>query len=49
VQTAQDVHHHRAIFEDLWQRSLSEAASQRLIAARAATLLSSLDREDATG
>lgn len=37
--------HHRRIFDDLWGRSLDEAASARLIEARAATMLAALDRQ----
>jgi transcriptional regulator with XRE-family HTH domain len=44
VQTPAEVEHHRLIFEDLWGRSLNDAASARLIEARAATMLASLDR-----
>ncbi|HEU5110004.1 MAG TPA: Scr1 family TA system antitoxin-like transcriptional regulator, partial [Micromonosporaceae bacterium] len=49
VQNAAEVHQHRKIFEDLWGRSLDEEASARLIEARAATMLSSLDRKTFPG
>jgi hypothetical protein len=35
---------HRRYFEDMWASSLSEEASVRLIEARAAAMLASLDR-----
>ncbi len=44
VQDPAEVHRHRVIFEDFWARSMNEAASARLLEARAATMLSSLDR-----
>jgi Domain of unknown function (DUF5753) len=44
VQDPVEVHRHRVIFEDFWARSMNEAASARLLEARAATMLSSLDR-----
>jgi transcriptional regulator with XRE-family HTH domain len=45
IQATGEVQHHRAIFEALWDRSLSEAATERLVNARAATMLASLDRQ----
>lgn len=42
-QNHDEIQHHRTIFDALWARSLGEEASQRLINARAATILSSLD------
>jgi transcriptional regulator with XRE-family HTH domain len=44
IQADGHVQHHREIFEALWARSLDEPASERLIRARAASLLSSLDK-----
>jgi transcriptional regulator with XRE-family HTH domain len=44
-QAPDEVQRHRAVFEDLWSRSIDEAASERLIHARAATMLSWLDRQ----
>jgi transcriptional regulator with XRE-family HTH domain len=40
---------HRDRFEQMWEQSLSKEATARLIAARAAELLSSLDRENPRG
>jgi transcriptional regulator with XRE-family HTH domain len=45
VQDPAEVQRHRVIFEDIWARSMNEAASARLLEARAATMLSSLDRQ----
>jgi transcriptional regulator with XRE-family HTH domain len=42
------VHRHREYFEHMWTASLSEDASARLIEARAAVMLSSLDRRPGT-
>jgi transcriptional regulator with XRE-family HTH domain len=44
IENPNEVERHRRIFEDLWRRSLDERASERLINARAATLLSASDR-----
>jgi transcriptional regulator with XRE-family HTH domain len=44
-QVVAEVRHHRAVFDDLWKKSLSEAASERLILARAASVLSALDKQ----
>lgn len=49
IQKPREVQKHRLIFEDLWSRSLDESASERLILARTADLLSSLDRRGAPG
>jgi transcriptional regulator with XRE-family HTH domain len=40
---------HRDRFEQMWEQSLSREATSRLIAARAAELLSSLDRQNSSG
>lgn len=44
VHTSTEVRRHRRYFESMWERSLDHEASQRLIQARLATLLTSLDR-----
>jgi transcriptional regulator with XRE-family HTH domain len=49
VHTTQKIKRHRDIFEQLWERSLDDAASARLIDARAAAMLSSLDRAGPPG
>lgn len=46
IQKPDEIRMHRSIFEDLWSRSLDEMASERLILARTATILSSLDRPE---
>jgi transcriptional regulator with XRE-family HTH domain len=49
VHAAPKIKHDREIFEQLWGRALDDAASARLIEARAAAMLSSLDRERPSG
>jgi transcriptional regulator with XRE-family HTH domain len=44
VHASEVIVRHRAIFETLWNQSLNVSASTRLIEARVATMLSSLDR-----
>ena len=44
VQVTDAVRYHRQGFERMWERSLNEEASARLIEARAATMLAALDR-----
>lgn len=44
VQAPETVRRHRQIFEQMWEQSLSEEASTRLIQAQAATMLAALDR-----
>jgi transcriptional regulator with XRE-family HTH domain len=39
------IRHHRMYFEQMWERSLGEEASDRLIEARAMAMLSDLDRQ----
>jgi transcriptional regulator with XRE-family HTH domain len=45
VHASRQVQAHREVFEELWSRSLSEPASARLVAAQAAAMISSLDRQ----
>lgn len=45
IHLASHVRFHRQIFEQMWERSLSEEASARLVEARAAMLLADLDRK----
>jgi transcriptional regulator with XRE-family HTH domain len=49
VHATQKVRRHREIFEELWERSFDEQATSRLIAARAADLLSEVDRRRLSG
>jgi transcriptional regulator with XRE-family HTH domain len=49
VHTRSHVHRHRVIFEQLWHVAFTEEESARLIEARAATMLSSLDQRRARG
>jgi transcriptional regulator with XRE-family HTH domain len=49
VEVAAQVERHRRIFEQLWALSYDEEASARLIDARAAAMLSSLDRKASPG
>lgn len=49
VHTPQKIKKHRDVFEQLWERALDEAASARLIEARAAAMLASLDRAGPAG
>jgi len=43
VEDVDEVHRHRRIFDQMWQSGLQEDASVRLITARAAAMLASLD------
>jgi hypothetical protein len=47
-QTVSEVARHRHIFEEMWRFALREDATARLIAARANTMLASLDRPGMT-
>jgi hypothetical protein len=49
VHAAREIKRHRAIFEQMWELALDEAASARLIEARAAALRSALDRPAPSG
>jgi transcriptional regulator with XRE-family HTH domain len=44
VHTREVIRRHRHVFEQLWEKSLSAEASDRLIRAHAATMLASMDR-----
>jgi transcriptional regulator with XRE-family HTH domain len=49
VHTPLKIKEHREIFEQLWERSLDDANSARLIETRATAMLYSLDRQEPSG